>query len=136
MALVTTDHDALLADLRVLADTVLDRIEGIVAQIADPAVPHAAHDGDPDGAETRTRPDGASCAWCPICALAALIRGENHELLTRLAAQIAALIAMIRELLARLLPAASGDTGGPDVPPPAAPPDGGGFERIAVTIRP
>lgn len=122
---MTADHDALLADLRVLADTVLDRIEALVHQV-----------GTPDDHEDEAAAPPAACTRCPLCALLALVRGENHELLTRLAAQISALIAVIRELLARFLPApASPPSGDPDGPEPPEPAERGGFVPISVTIR-
>jgi len=146
VAAMSNDYDALLADLRVLADTVLDRVDGAVQQIlaADAGHTGAGHTrtGDDDTRpETAAGANGAAptgCSWCPVCAVAALIRGENHELLTKLAAQLAALIAVLRELLARYLPAPAGPAGpaGDEGPPPPEPPDrGGGFVPITVTLR-
>jgi hypothetical protein len=146
---MSSDHDALLADLRILADTVLDRVEALVEQVAAPdgtqrpgAQPRGdAHTNAPpneDSADTSApAPAPGGCTWCPLCAVAALVRGENHELLTTLASQLAALIAVIRELVARFLPPPRTEPDdGPDGPPPPAPPDRGGFVPISVTIRP
>ncbi|TCN51684.1 hypothetical protein EV641_10973 [Rhodococcus sp. SMB37] len=139
MAAVSSDHDALLADLRILADTVLDRVEALVEQVA--AQDGASHTDAPsnDGAAEAGAPaqTAGGCTWCPLCAVAALVRGENHELITKLASQLAALIAIIRELVARFLPPprTEPDTG-PDGPLPPEPPDRGGFVPISVTIRP
>nr|WP_068165081.1 hypothetical protein [Rhodococcus phenolicus] len=134
MAAVSSEHDALVAELRLLAEAVLDRVDLAVQQYAaaqhpDPEDTGAAGAGD-------TGPSGG-CAWCPVCALGALVRGEPHELLTRLATQIAAIIALIRELLARYLPPPPAGPAGPDPAPPPGPTDrGGGFVSIPVTIRP
>lgn len=134
MASVSTDHEALLADLRIIADTVLDRVETLVHQVAASPGAAAADTTAADGADA-VPPAGDGCTWCPLCAIAALVRGENHELLTRLATQIAALIAWIRDLLARVLPQ-------PDPAPDPSTPDRAdqaasapGFVPISVTIR-
>lgn len=145
MAAVSSEHDALVAELRLLAEAVLDRVDRAVQQYAaaQPPAPADAGPGDtaadavPSG--TPTPAPSAGCSWCPVCAAAALLRGEPHELLTRLATQIAALIALIRELLARYLPPPTGPagSGGPEPTPPPEPTDrNGGFVSIPVTIRP
>lgn len=42
----------------------------------------------------------ASCGWCPICAIAALVRGDRPELTERLADQLAGLVELLRDSLA------------------------------------
>lgn len=54
------------------------------------------------------------CSWCPVCALAALVRGEHHELLAFLAGQAAAFLALLREILDEFLGGPSGPDRGPD----------------------
>lgn len=145
MAAVSSDHDALVTELVLLAGAVLDRVDRAVQQYA------AAHQSDTTGSDTvgsdttgsdtvgeaaGTAASSGGCAWCPVCAIAALIQGEPHELLTRLAGQIAAIIALIRELLARYLPAPPGSDGPEPTPPPEPADRGGGFVSIPVTIRP
>ncbi|HEY6422644.1 MAG TPA: hypothetical protein VIY28_05210 [Pseudonocardiaceae bacterium] len=44
-------------------------------------------------------PAGSACAWCPVCALIAALRGERPELTGRLAEHVAGLLAVARELL-------------------------------------
>ncbi len=133
------DHDALLADLRVLADTVLDYMDGVAEQLAgrgdvpDPVPEKAAAHAD---AGESGRPATTGCSWCPVCAVAALVNGENHELLTRLASQLAAFIALVRELLARYLPRRPDPSAPTDPTPPEPRDNGGGFVPISVTIRP
>jgi hypothetical protein len=137
---VSSDHDALLADLRVLADTVLDRVEALVEQVA--AQDGAQHgdvrtDAPPNEATAETPAPAGGCTWCPLCAVAALVRGESHELITKLASQLAALIAVIRELVARFLPPSRTEPDvGPDGPSSPGASDRGGFMPISVTIRP
>ncbi|MFZ2530524.1 MAG: hypothetical protein WAX14_23205 [Rhodococcus sp. (in: high G+C Gram-positive bacteria)] len=138
---MSSDHDALVTELVLLAEAVLDRVDRAVQQYA------AAHQPDTTGSDTTgsdttgsdtvgaAAASSGGCAWCPVCAIAALIQGEPHELLTRLAGQIAAIIALIRELLARYLPAAPG-SGGSESTPPEPADRGGGFVSIPVTIRP
>lgn len=49
------------------------------------------------------RPDsgaGATCGWCPICAVAALVRGDRPEVTDRLADQLAGLAELLRDSLA------------------------------------
>ncbi|MEE2031540.1 hypothetical protein [Rhodococcus chondri] len=132
---MSADHDALLADLRVLVETVLDRIETAVQQTPDTKSDAAA--AHSDAAAVPASDNG--CTWCPLCAVAALLRGENHELIDRLASHLAALMALVRELLARYLPSphpGPDDTDDPGGPTPEPPARGGGFVPISVTIRP
>lgn len=143
---MTDDYDMLLADLRVLADTVLDFMDGMVDQLADrgdaAGAGHTAHasgehgDGDPGGTAESGTPVPTGCSWCPVCAVVALFRGENHELLTRLAAQLATFIALIREWLARHLPGRPGPSAPTDPAPPESRDPSTGFVPISVTIRP
>ncbi|NLG55890.1 MAG: hypothetical protein GX542_09640 [Rhodococcus sp.] len=128
------EHARLLAELRELAHTALDRIEPVVAAIADET--SAEH-----------TPEFAGCQWCPVCAFAALLRGERHELLGELSQHALAIVAIIRELLGELggqMPAA------PQTPPsaPQGPTSGqsrdtgsersrsAAFESIPITINP
>ncbi len=48
-----------------------------------------------------TAADGAagSCTWCPVCALVALSRGEQHPLLTAISVHGAALLAILRDVI-------------------------------------
>ncbi|WP_185993449.1 hypothetical protein [Rhodococcus sp. KBS0724] len=48
-------------------------------------------------------PAFSGCSWCPVCALAAAIRGEHHELLAGLAGHVANLLALLREFLDKIL---------------------------------
>jgi hypothetical protein len=83
--------------------------------------------------------------WCPVCALAALVAGEQHPLLTVVAEHSVALLAVIRAVVADTADTASGPAGPP--PPPETPPptDGPGgepppagpghYQHIPVTVE-
>ncbi|WP_072688646.1 hypothetical protein [Rhodococcus marinonascens] len=87
------DHAQVMEELRVLAESVLDRLEPIVRRAA---APHPQESGEEVAADTSQR---SGCTWCPVCALAALIRGEQHELVTLLAGQASVLIVLLRQIL-------------------------------------
>lgn len=81
---MTTEHSDVAADLWTLAETVLTHLEPVLRQAMD---------------EQRERPR-QGCSWCPVCALAALVRGEQHDLLTLLATEGAAVLVLVRQLVA------------------------------------
>lgn len=126
-------HPDLAPELRQLAQTILDRLDPAVRL----AAARAAGDGDGDGK--------CQQVWCPVCALAALVAGEQHPLLTVIADHSVALLTVIRAILEDT--ADSGGTGGgepPETPPPAPggpdgdepPPSGPGrYQHIPVTVE-
>lgn len=69
-------------ELRALAETLLERIE--------PALRRAAADDR----------QWDSCSWCPVCAAAALVRGEHHEVVAAIADHGTAIVTVLREALA------------------------------------
>ncbi|WP_216910008.1 hypothetical protein [Nocardia noduli] len=69
-------------ELKLLAETVLERVE--------PVLRHAA---DQPG-------EWSSCSWCPVCAAAALMRGEHHEVVAAIADHGTAIVTVLREALA------------------------------------
>lgn len=77
-------HGELVEELRLLVETVLERIE--------PALRRAATG---EGAQ-----EWASCSWCPLCAAVALIRGEHHEVVASLAEHGTAMVTVLREAIA------------------------------------
>ena len=97
-------HPDIGPELRKLAQSILDGI--------DPAVRLAASRALGDGAGT------GKCqqVWCPVCALAAVVTGEEHPLLTVIAEHSVALLAVIRAIVEQV----DGST-----PPPDGPPSGG-----------
>jgi hypothetical protein len=108
VAEVSGVHPDIGPELRKLAQSILDGI--------DPAVRLAASRVLGDGAGT------GKCqqVWCPVCALAAVVSGEEHPLLTVIAEHSVALLAMIRAIVDQVDPS----------PPHDGPPDGpdGGAE--------
>ena len=97
-------HPDIGPELRKLAQSILDGI--------DPAVRLAASRALGDGAGT------GKCqqVWCPVCALAAVVTGEEHPLLTAIAEHSVALLAVIRAIVEQV----DGST-----PPPEGPPSNG-----------
>jgi hypothetical protein len=98
---MTALHPDIGPELRKLAQSILDGI--------DPAVRLAA---------TRVLGDGAGTGkcqqvWCPVCALAAVVTGEEHPLLTVIAEHSVALLAVIRAIVEQV----DGSTPPPDGPP-------------------
>lgn len=109
-------------ELRKLAQAILDRLDPAVRAAAMLA---AAGDG----------PGKCQQVWCPVCALAALVTGEEHPLLTVVAEHSVALFEVIRAVV--------GETGEPPGPPEAPPPGGNGgapapsgYQHIPVTVEP
>ena len=80
----------------------------------------------PEAAATTAAPagthrDGSTClAWCPICQLANILRGEHPEVTERLAEAGAALAGAVKALADATLPRSQpgGDSDDPDRPRP------------------
>lgn len=70
-------------ELRLLAEVLLARIE--------PVLRRTAADG---------QADLGGCAWCPVCAAAALVRGEHHDVVAALAEHGTSMVTVLREALA------------------------------------
>ncbi|UJC81811.1 hypothetical protein D4768_17045 [Rhodococcus erythropolis] len=111
---MSEEHERLVAEFRALAETVLTRLEPVLLNAAA-----ATADVASDSASADTQPVFTGCSWCPVCALAALVRGEHHELLAFLAGQAAVFLALLREILDEFLGGASGPDRGPDSGPTA-----------------
>src|ERR1700734_1058384 len=60
--------------------------------------------------------------WCPVCALAAVVSGDEHPLLTVIAEHSVALLAVIRAIVDQV------DQVDRTAPPPPDGPTGGGVE--------
>lgn len=132
---MTGSHPDIGPELRQLAQTILDRL--------DPAVRIAAARaaGSGDG------PGKCQQVWCPVCALAALVAGEQHPLLTVIAEHSVSLLAVVRAIIENGAGPVPGPTG-PGEPPPETPPppDGpptgepepngpGRYQHIPVTVE-
>jgi hypothetical protein len=98
---MTGVHPDIGPELRKLAQSILDGI--------DPAVRLAASRALGDGAGT------GKCqqVWCPVCALAAVVTGEEHPLLTIIAEHSVALLAVVRAIVEQV----DGSKPPPDGPP-------------------
>jgi hypothetical protein len=128
VARVTGVHPDLGPELRKLAQKILDQI--------DPAVRMAAARAAGAGAGT------GKCqqVWCPVCALAAVVSGEEHPMLTVIAEHSVALLAVVRAVVDQVDRRAT---------PPDGPPGGGGvgfetaddvapasrYQPISVTVE-
>jgi hypothetical protein len=136
---MTGSHPDIGPELRQLAQTILDRLDPAVRLAAARAA------GSGDG------PGKCQQVWCPVCALAALVAGEQHPLLTVIAEHSVALLAAIRAIVEDA--ADTADTadsargpGFPEPPPEGPPPPdgpGGGeppptgpgrYQHIPVTV--
>lgn len=108
---MTGSHPAIEPELRQLAQTILDRL--------DPAVRLAA-------ARLAASSEGkCEQAWCPVCALAAVMTGEQHPLLTIVAEHGVALMAVLRAMVETI------DTSTPPDPPTPRPPGPAGADGSA-----
>jgi hypothetical protein len=99
---MTSSHPEIGPELRRLAQSILNGI--------DPAVRLAASRALGAGAGT------GKCqqVWCPVCALAAVVTGDEHPLLTVVAEHSVALLTVIRSLIDQVEQV---DGSGPPGPP-------------------
>jgi hypothetical protein len=124
-------HTDLPPELRQLAQSILNKLDPAVRMAAARAV---------SGSEGKCQQ-----VWCPVCAVAALVSGEQHPLLGVIAEHGVALLSVVRAMTDAMTdPAAGPGSGGPDTPsPPTAPrPDGdsppstpGHYQHIPVTVE-
>jgi hypothetical protein len=125
VARVTGPHPDIGPELRALAQAILDRL--------DPAVRAAAAMASGAG----NGPGRCQQVWCPVCALAALVNGEQHPLLTVIAEHSVALLTLIRSMTGDGSPRrgpddpSTPDDDGPDVSPPTQ----GRYQHIAFTVE-
>jgi hypothetical protein len=112
-------HPDLGPELRALAQSILDRI--------DPAVRGAA--AAATGADS---PGKCQQVWCPVCALAALVSGEQHPLLTVIAEHSVALLTVVRAMVDDIETKPGPDEPPPDGPPPPSP---SRYQNIPVTVE-
>jgi hypothetical protein len=133
---VSGAHSDLGPELKQLAQTILERL--------DPAVRMAAARAQ----SSTDTPGRCQQVWCPVCALAALISGEQHPLLSVVADHSVALLTLVKAMVDDLDPPAASPPDGPDNPPqgddpgppdpdgpggPASPP--GRYQHIPVTVE-
>ena len=125
-------HSDLAPELRQLAQTILDRLDPAVRLAAARAA------GSGDG------PGKCQQVWCPVCALAALVAGEQHPLLAVVAEHSVALLAVIRAIIEDTADAGNIPPEPPETPPPPSGPPGGDepppagpgrYQHIPVTVE-
>lgn len=119
-------HQNLAPELRALAQAVLDRLDPAVRLLAA----RAASGGSPGACQQ---------VWCPVCALAALVSGEEHPLLNVVAEHSTALLTVVRAVVEDMGPPPDPDRppppgSGPQGPPPD-PPTPGRYQHIPVTVE-
>jgi hypothetical protein len=123
VARVNGPHPDLGPELRALAQAILDRL--------DPAVRA--------GAAMTSGGGQGKCqqVWCPVCALAALVNGEQHPLLTVVAEHSVALVTMLRTMVAEEGPPPEPGPDGArtDGPEPDSPPPPSRYQHIPVSVE-
>jgi hypothetical protein len=124
---MTGVHPDIGPELRKLAHSILDGI--------DPAIRLAASRAVGDG------PGTGKCqqVWCPVCALAAVVTGDEHPLLTVIAEHSVALLAVVRALVDQVegaKPPPDGPAGGSGVPEtPADAETTSRYQPITITVE-
>lgn len=117
---MTDGHAYLSPELRQLAQTILDTLDPAVRLAAARAA------GSGDG------PGKCQQVWCPVCALAALVAGEQHPMLDIVAEHSVALLTVVRAIIEN---GANGGNGPGEPPPENPPPSGGRYQHIPVTVE-
>jgi hypothetical protein len=127
---MTGSHPDIGPELRQLAQCILDKLDPAVRLAAARAA------GSGDG------PGKCQQVWCPVCALAALVAGEQHPLLTVIADHSVALLAVIRAVIEGTAQGPGFPEPPPEGPPPTDGPGGGEpppagpgrYQHIPVTV--
>lgn len=119
-------HSTVAPELRQLAQLILGQL--------DPAVRLAAARAQAGG------PGKCEQVWCPVCALAALISGEQHPLLSVVAEHSVALLTLVKAMIDNLesagTPQPEPDGPPPDDPSPSdPPPEPGRYQHITVIVE-
>jgi hypothetical protein len=120
-------HQNLAPELRALAQAVLDRLDPAVRLLAA----RATSSGSPGACQQ---------VWCPVCALAALVSGEEHPLLSVVAEHSTALLTVVRAVVEDMGPPPDPDrppppAGSAPQGPPQGPPAPGRYQHIPVTVE-
>ena len=121
---MTATHPELGPELRQLAQLILDRL--------DPAVRSAAALA---AARSAAGPGRCQQVWCPVCALAALVTGEEHPLIGIISEHSVALLEVVRAVLANTEAAEAGPAEPPEPPTEPPTPPKGRYEPIPVTVE-
>lgn len=118
--------EQVIEELRLLLDALAYRAEDYLLSLGREAGRQDGGDCEPAG----------TCGWCPVCAVAAVLRGERPELTTRLAEQLAAMVTLLRQVLAEHHAGPAEPASEPPAPPAASeedePPAEAKVQRIEV----
>lgn len=119
-------REQIIDELRLLLDAVAFRAEEYLAGCGD-------GEGDAAG-EGQDRTGSAPCGWCPLCAVASILRGQRPELSARVTEQLAGLVTVLRQVLVdeRGSPGATADSGTSDDPESGIDPSSPKVQRIDV----
>ncbi|MFS0900848.1 hypothetical protein [Mycolicibacterium litorale] len=127
---MSADHSDVGPELKALAQAILARV--------DPAIRFAAARAAAGG----DRAGSCQQVWCPVCALAALVQGQQHPLLDIVAEHSVALLDVLRALVDDI--DAAGPPSPPEPSPPTPPPPSdeppppsgpGRYQHIPVTVQ-
>jgi hypothetical protein len=120
---VKSAHPEIPAELRQLAQSLLDRIDPAIRMAA------AVATGRGDG------PGKCQQVWCPVCALVALVQGEQHPMLDIVAEHSVALMTVVRALVdadGAPSPTDGSPNGSPNGSGPPPPPTR--YQHIPITL--
>ncbi|GAA3437785.1 hypothetical protein GCM10018954_073990 [Kutzneria kofuensis] len=76
----TVSQDRIAEELRLLIDALAEKAEPYLQRIVADSADH----------------EPTTCDWCPVCAVAAVLRGERSELAARAAEHAAGLLTVLR----------------------------------------
>ena len=98
------DVTSLAEEIRLLVELVADRaapwLDGVIAAGHGTGRDEEAHGAESTADNGDAAGTGTDCGWCPLCAIVAVVRGERPEFAARLLEQAAALVALLRAVLA------------------------------------
>lgn len=127
-----SSHPDLGPELRQLAQAILERLDPAVQAAAAMAVEALRGSGR------------CQQVWCPVCALAALVSGEQHPMLNVIAEHSVALMSVIRAMAAdpqkpagdgEAAPAPPADGDAPPPVPDAPPASNGRYHHIPIVVE-
>ena len=116
-------HPEIGPEVRQLAQAILDRLDPAVRAAATVAMGR----GD--------SPGKCQQVWCPVCALAALVHGEQHPMLDMFAEHSVALLAAVRAIVDTNRAPAPPDGDGPPGPAPPEEPPPSRYQHIPITVE-
>ena len=115
-------HSDIAPELRQLAESILDRLDPAVRLLAS-----TVQGGSSGKCEQ---------VWCPVCAVVALISGEQHPLLNLVAEHSAGLVGLVKAMLDNLDGAGTPSQPSGPAPDVASPPDPADTTGPAETTGP